>query len=218
MAEEVRAGHTLMAENRLAPSDAESLLPLARAGSGRALGQLLEQHRNYLRLLARLQIGRYLQSKVDADDLVQDAFLEAHRNFGLFRGQSAAEFLAWLRQILAATLANLVRRYVGTKGRDVRLERDIAAGMDQSSRILDGGLVDSQSSPSQRAARSEQAVLLADTLAGLPEDYREVIMLRQLQGLPFAEVAQHMGRSEDSVQKLWVRALASLRRLLGSST
>jgi RNA polymerase sigma-70 factor (ECF subfamily) len=206
-----------MTENSTVRSEPEQLLRLARAGSGRALGQLLEQHGNYLRLLARLQIGRYLQSKVDAEDLVQDTFLEAHRHFPRFRGQTEPEFAAWLRQILAAALANLVRRYIGTKGRDVRLERDIAAGLDQSSRILDQGLVDPRSSPSQQAARSEQAVTLADALAQLPPDYRDVIVLRQLQGLPFAQVAEQMGRSEDSVQKLWIRALANLRRLLGST-
>jgi RNA polymerase sigma-70 factor (ECF subfamily) len=199
-------------------AEPEALLRLARAGSGRALGQLLEHYGHYLSLLARLQIGRYLQSKVDAADLVQDTFLEAHRSFAQFRGQTEAEFAAWLRQILAGTLANVVRRYVGTKGRDVRLERDIAAGLDQSSRVLDLGLVDPQSSPSHQAARREQAVILADALARVADDYREVIVLRQLQGLPFAQVARRMGRSEDSVQKLWVRALASLRRILGSVT
>jgi RNA polymerase sigma-70 factor (ECF subfamily) len=80
---------------------------------------------------------------------------------------------------------------------------------------MDGGLVASYSTPSQHAARREQAVLLADALGKLPDDYREVIILRHLEGLPFAEVAGRMGRSEDSVQKLWVRALANLRRTLG---
>ena len=57
--------------------------------------------------------------------------------------------------------------------------------------------------------------MLADALARLPEDYREVIVLRHLQGLPFAEVAHRMERSVDSVEKLWIRALARLRHLLG---
>ena len=71
-----------------------------------------------------------------------------------------------------------------------------------------------QSSPSQRASRREQAVLLADALGRLPEDYREVIILHHLEGLKFPEVARRMGKTDDSVQKLWVRALASLRRSL----
>jgi RNA polymerase sigma-70 factor (ECF subfamily) len=207
-----------MTDDRAVRPDAEQLLRLARAGSGRALGQLLEVHRNYLRLLARLQIGRYLQSKVDAEDLVQDTFLEAHRNFEQFRGATKSELAAWLRQILAALIANLVRRYVGTKARNVRLERDIAAGIDESSRVLGRAILDDSSSPSQKASHGEQAVLLANALAQLPKDYVDVILLRQLQCLPFADVASRMGRSEDSVQKLWVRALATLRRLLGNPT
>jgi RNA polymerase sigma-70 factor (ECF subfamily) len=71
------------------------------------------------------------------------------------------------------------------------------------------------STPSRHAARREQAVLLAEALERLSEDYREVIVLRHLEGLTFPDVAKRMNRSEDSVQKLWVRSLASLRRSLG---
>jgi RNA polymerase sigma-70 factor (ECF subfamily) len=94
------------------------------------------------------------------------------------------------------------------------LERDLAVELEQSSRDLDAALFAKQSSPSQQAARRERAILLADALARLPDEYREVIVLRHLQGLPFAEVAQRLGRSLDSVDKLWVRALARLRRTL----
>jgi RNA polymerase sigma-70 factor (ECF subfamily) len=72
-----------------------------------------------------------------------------------------------------------------------------------------------QSSPSQRAARREEAIVLANALEQLPEEYREVVVLRQLEELSFPQVAQRMERSVDSVKKLWVRALANLRRLLG---
>src|SRR5438270_6787538 len=96
-----------------APGTAEQLLRLAQAGDRQALGPLLEQYRNYLGLLARVQIGRRLRGKVDDSDLIQETFLEAHRNFGRFRGNSEAELVSWLRQILAANLANLVRRYCG---------------------------------------------------------------------------------------------------------
>ncbi len=91
----------------------------------------------------------------------------------------------------------------------------LATELDQSSQAMDGGLVASQSTPSQHVARREQAVLLADALGRLPAEYREVIVLRHLEALPFAEVAQRMGRSENSAQKLWVRALGSLRNSMG---
>src|SRR5262245_43843769 len=82
----------------------DRLLRPARAGDGGALGLLLEHYRNYLTLLARLHIGRRLRGKVDPADLVQEAFLEAHRHFARFLGTVEAEFIAWLRQILAGQI------------------------------------------------------------------------------------------------------------------
>src|SRR4051794_15781528 len=79
--------------------DPEELLLLARSGSAAARGQLLELYTHYLTLLARLQIGRRLQGKVDAADLVQETFLRAHRDFAQFRGNTEAELLGWLRGI-----------------------------------------------------------------------------------------------------------------------
>ena len=194
--------------------DPQVLLEQARKGNDVALGQLLESYSRYLTLLARVQIGRRLQGKVDAGDVVQEVFLEAHRQFQQFRGTSEGEFIAWLRRILAGQLALVLRKYLGTKGRDVRLERDLAVQLDQSSQVLDGGLVASHSTPSQHVARREQAVILADALGQLPEDYREVIILRHLEGIPFADVAARMGRSVNSVQKLWVRSLAKLKEAM----
>src|SRR5262245_20267382 len=153
----------------------EHLLSQAQTGDVSAMGRLLELHRNYLLLLARVQVGRRLQGKVDAADLVQETFLKAYRDFTDFRGGTEAELVAWLRQILAWTLANQVRHYCGTRRRDVRLERDLAAERDQSSRALGAGLAAVQSTPSQQAARREQAVLLADALNQLPETYRDVL-------------------------------------------
>ena len=190
----------------------QQLLTLARQGEVAALGQLLERHRSYLVVLARIQIGRRLQGKVDASDLVQDTFLEAHRNFEQFQGLKEETLLAWLRQILAGQLAHLVRRYCGTQARDVLLERTIEQELSHSSALLDCGLMDKQDSPSDVVSQREQALLLADALSRLPEDYRETIILRQLEGLSFADVAAKLGRSVDSVQKLWVRALDRLRR------
>jgi RNA polymerase sigma-70 factor (ECF subfamily) len=195
-------------------ADPEQLIRLARLGSGPALGQLLEGYGNYLTLLARLEIGRRLQSKVDALDLVQETFLQAHRSFAQFQGSTEAELVGWLRQILASRLAKLLRHYFGSQRRDVRLERELADQLDLSSRALDQAVPAPHSSPSQQAARREQAVLLADTLKRLAEDYREVIILRQLEGLSFPEVARRMGRTVPSVKNLWIRALGQLRRAL----
>jgi RNA polymerase sigma-70 factor (ECF subfamily) len=195
----------------------EQMIQEARTDADAVLGPLLEVYRNYLRLLARVEIGRRLQGKVDASDLVQETFLEAHRNFARFQGTSEPQLVAWLRQILAAKVANLLRHYLGTQARDIRLEQDLHAGLDNSSRLLGAELMASLSSPSQQAARREQGVLLANALDRLPDDYREVIVLRHLEGLTFPEIAGRMRRSVDSVQKLWLRGLARLRQVFGEA-
>ena len=196
------------------PADPVLLLQQALGGDENARGALLETYRTYLELLARIELGRWLQRKLDASDAVQETFLEAHRHFGSFRGRVEPEFSAWLREILASRVSNLIRHYVGTQGRDIRRERGLQIDLDQSSRALDRGLVALQSTPSQQMAHRELGVLLADALAQLSEDHREVIVLRHFEELPFPEVASRMNRTVDSVQKLWVRGLARLRQLV----
>jgi len=192
-------------------SSPENLLALARSGDRLSLGQLLELYRGYLSLVARLQIGRRLQGKADAADLVQETFLAAHQNWDQFRGTTERELLRWLRRILAARLTDLMRRYLGSQRRDVRLERELAAELEQSSQDLDAGLLAKQDSPSQQVAQREQGLLLADALSRLPEDYREVLILRHMEGLTFPEVAQRLGRTLDAVKSVWTRALDRLR-------
>lgn len=194
-----------------------SLLQQARLGEVEARGALLEAHRQYLELLARLEIGQRLQRKVDTSDVVQETFLEAHRNFGNFRGSDETEFVAWLRAILAARIGHFVRHFAGTQRRDLRREQALDVDLDHSSRAIERGLMSLQSTPSQQVARREQGMLLAEALARLPDDYREVIVLRHLEELTFPEVAERMERSVDSVQKLWVRALSRLRQIMKES-
>jgi RNA polymerase sigma-70 factor (ECF subfamily) len=117
--------------------------------------------------------------------------------------------------MFTANLVDLVRRDCGARRHDVRLERQLGDEVDQSSRDMARVLVAKDSSSSQRAAQREQAVLLADALTALPADYGEVIVLHHLAGLSFPDVARRMGRSLDSVKKLWIRALARLRDALG---
>ena len=180
--------------------------------SGVILGDLLVRYTNYLTLLARVQIGRRLQGKLDPSDIVQETFLQAHSHFANFRGSSEAEFTAWLRRILACVLSNVVQHFLGTRARDPRLEREIEGALGHSSGELGKQLAASDTSPSEAASRREQAVLLADAIGMLPPDYREVILLRFAEGLPFAQVAERMGRTVNSVEKLWLRGIARLRQ------
>ncbi len=190
------------------------LFAALQQGDAAAAGELLLPYRPWLALLARLQLDGQFQSKFDSSDIVQQTLLEACRDLPKFRGQTEAQFLAWLRQVLAHVIAHEVRRYAGAEKRDVAREISLEQSLAQSSRRLGDLLAASGSSPSQQAARHEQEVLLAEVLAQLPEDYREVIILRNLEGLAHEEIARRMGRSAGSVRMLWVRALERMRQEL----
>ncbi|MCU0962784.1 MAG: sigma-70 family RNA polymerase sigma factor [Pirellulaceae bacterium] len=173
----------------------------------------LARYRPWLSLIARMQVGSRLQGKFDTSDVVQQTLMEAWRSAAQFRGSTDAERIAWLRKILAHVLAHHIRQYRGTYKRDLQRERSIERSLAQSSRQLDAVLASAATSPSQQAARQEQQVVLAELLNELPADYREVIILRNLEELPHSEVAQRMGRTEGAVRMLWVRALQELRQL-----
>jgi len=193
------------------------LFETLRQGTAAAAGELLWPYRQWLTLLARLQLDSQLRGKSDASDIVQQTLLEACRGLGRFRGETEAELLAWLRQILAHVIAHEVRRYHGTHRRDAAREVSLEQSLAESSGRLGSLLAASATSPSQQAARHEQEVLLAAALARLPDDYREVIILRNLEGLAHEEVARRMDRSPGAVRMLWVRALARLREELDRS-
>lgn len=193
----------------------EARISRARQGDRDSLGDLLHGYRPYLKLLAGIQIKARLQSKVDPSDVVQEVFLDAHRYFPRFRGDSEGQLVGWLRGILAGTLANVFRRFYGTEARDATLERSIQSDVDASALNLSQALVAEGASPSDQAMWNEQSVLVADALDRLPEHYRTVILLRHGEGCTFPEVAERTGRSLDSVQKLWVRAVTQLRQSFG---
>ena len=175
--------------------------------------QPLEAYRDYLRVLVRLQLGTRLQAKLDASDIVQQAMLQAHASREQFRGSTEGEWLAWLRAILANALAAAARRFdAGT--RDLDRERSLEAELERSSSRLECLLAADQTSPSERAVRSEELVRLAHAMARLPEDQRRVVELHYLKGLPVAETAQRVGRTRAAAVGLLFRGLKQLRELL----
>ena len=197
-----------------AQPDPETLIQHARGGDGRAVGQLLSIYRQYFKLLARLHIDRRMQPKMDASDIVQELLLQAHRAFPRFRGTTEAEWLAWLRRILAHNAANFVRQYRGTGKRQVNREVPLAGGRDSSRPAGAFDPSDGGETPSQQLIRREKELQMADALARLPADCQEVIVLRNLQRLPFDAVARSMGRSRPAVQMLWMRAIQKLQETM----
>src|SRR5579883_2125360 len=192
-------------------SDAERWLPAAQAGSKEALAQMLEACRGYLLLIATQELDPALRAKGGASDLVQETILEAYRDFGRFHG-GEAELLAWLRRLLRNNLANFARRYRDTSKRQMSAEIPLDAGSASTppARTLIGG----DSTPSAHAMANEQAEAVEKALERLPDDYRQVILLRYREEMPFEEISRVMGRSANAVEKLWLRAIERLRHEL----
>ena len=176
-------------------------------------GPALDHFREYLSLLARLQLQPALQGKIDLSGVVQQTLLEAHQAMRQFQEMSADQQCAWLSTALANNLTDEVRK-LGTAMRDVARERSLEAALEQSSARLEAWLAADQSSPSQQAIRNERLLLLAHALAQLPEDQRQAVELHHLRGYPVALVSQEMGRSPGAIGALLVRGLKKLRELL----
>jgi RNA polymerase sigma-70 factor (ECF subfamily) len=174
-------------------------------------GVSLPRYRDYLRALARSRLDPRLWGEVDPSDVVQDALLKAHRAREQFRGRTEEELAAWLRSILYNTLANALRSYNRHKG-GVSLPPQ---GGSASSSAHPGVMpADQRPDPEEVAARNEQLLRLARALARLPDDQRNVLELRHLQGLSLAEICEQTGRSKPSVAGLIFRGVKTLRDLM----
>lgn len=178
------------------------------------LGNLAD-YRPYLAAMARIQIAArpWVAPKLDASDLVQQVLLKAHEARADFRGQSSGEVAAWLRQILSRTLANELRKY-GQAKRDVGAELSVEAELDASSCRLEAWLAADQTSPSQRVINDERANALANALATLPEDQRDVILLKHCHGISLLDCAKRLNRTVPAVAGLLRRGLQELRQRL----
>lgn len=174
------------------------------------------QYQSWLRLHARLQIDAHFRGKFDESDIAQQTMIEAWRSQSNFRGRSEGERQAWLRQILANVLGHEMRRYRGTQKRDLfrerSLEQSLENSMVQSSAALGKIIPADQASPSQIVQSRESERLLADALDRLPAEYREVIVLRNMELMSHEEIAKQMGKTTAAVRMLWLRALKQLKR------
>jgi len=164
-------------------------------------------------MLARAHFDQRLQGKLGASDLVQQTLLEAHQRHEQFRGRSAGEQAAWLRQILAHNLADAVRRF-SREARNLGLEQSLNVALDESSARIEAWVASQGPRPDEQAERGELLLHLAEALDRLPPEQRTVLDLKHLQGRSVAEICQLLGRSEASVAGLLRRGLKSLREVL----
>jgi RNA polymerase sigma-70 factor (ECF subfamily) len=173
-----------------------------------------ERFRPLLLLQARqLGLDPRLRRRFDASDLVQETLLRAHQRREAFRGTTPAELARWLQEILANLAMDQVRRETADK-RDATLEHSLHAAAADSSARLERWLAADQSGPEAAAQRHELLLHLAEALEQLPQEQRDVVILRDLQEMPLAQIAAELGRTEKSVAGLLLRGRRRLRELL----
>lgn len=188
------------------------LVAEAAAGDPHALDQLFARCLPRLRRLIALKAGAALRHG-DLDDLVQEAYLEATRQFGDYTYQGPDSFFRWLATVALHRLANLQRMAAAQK-RDRRLERPL---QDDASSLLPGGVHPAAVGPGPGTVSvgAEAQARLEQALATLSDDDREVITLARVQGLPLQEIAERIGRTKNAVALLLSRALRKLKAAMG---
>lgn len=193
-----------------APPSWRDLLERARAGSGDAVGEILEPLRPHLLAAAHERLDDDLRPKTGPSDLVQESLARACAHFGEFRGETPAELAAWLLQILHNCLANLRRDYRTAKR---ELSREFPL---EDSEVSNGTLQAPGDSPSAQALRQEAQQALHRAMEQLPASHREVLLLRNRDELSFEEIGRVMNRSADATRMLYGRAVEALARQLRS--
>jgi RNA polymerase sigma-70 factor (ECF subfamily) len=187
------------------------LLHAAKEGDDSAIGELLQQCRGYLLLIASQESDKRLQAKIGSSDIVQETLLTAHQNFGQFHGSTKQELLAWLRKIVINDVYEAGRTFKKTKKRSLEREQQI-----NRSSSCGPVLVDQNCTPKTNAIATEEAERLYSAISQLPKDYQQVIKLRNWQQQSFAAVGDEIGRSPEAARKLWTRAILRLEEILDS--
>ncbi len=185
-------------------------LQQARGGDANALGQLLDQFRPYLKLMAQRAMDGRLAGRIDSSDVVQQTYLSAVRKFDEFNGEDADALAGWLRLIHERNLIDTARKHLEAEKRAVGREETLI----EAEPLADVELT----SPSQRLMQGESAVRLARALAFLPHDQAEAVRLRHLDGWPLEKIAERMDRSKRAVAGLLHRGLENLRDNLATGS
>ncbi len=183
------------------PDDASSA-----GGGDAARGTRLEEYSGYLYCLVRQSFPAHLATKVECNDIVQEVLLKVLESDPEFSGRSAPERLSFLRKTCKSVLMDLIRRFDSGKRRAA-----LDQSLDDSAARLEQWLAAVQSSPSERASKHEQLLLLARAVAELPENQRRAVELHHLMGRSLAETAATIGNTVDATAGLLRRGLASLR-------
>lgn len=186
--------------------------------SQETLEALFAAHRERLCRMVQLRMDQRVQGRVDASDVIQEAFVEAAQRFDEYRAQPAVSPFVWLRFLTGQKLVQIQRRHLGVKARSVQREVRQGAGPDATSAVLAAQLVGQLTSPSDAVSREEQRLRVQQALDDLDVIDREVLALRHFEQLSNAEAAEVLEIAPEAAYKRYIRALRRLKRLLSSES
>lgn len=189
-----------------------------RGGDRQALAALFEQHRERLRRMVELRLDPRLRARLDASDVVQEAFLDVARDLDSYLANPNLPPLLWLRLHVGRRLTTLHRQHLGTRMRNAGLEISLYQGAvpEASSAALASMLLGRHTSPTQAAQRAERMLRVQEALNSLDPIDREVLALRHFEQLGRADAAQVLGISQETGAKRYFRALKRLKDVLAT--
>jgi RNA polymerase sigma-70 factor (ECF subfamily) len=198
---------------------ADDLLSRARAGDSRALADLFDLYKARLRYMVRLRLDRRLAGRLDASDVLQEAYLEADRRFADYLRDPSIPVFLWLRLVTGQKLTDLHRHHLGAKMRDAGMEVSLHRGaLPQASSVsLAELLLGRLTSPTRAARRAEMQLRLQEVLNRMDPIDREVLVLRHFEELSNAEVAEALGLQKTATSNRYIRALKRLNRAMTDS-
>lgn len=185
-------------------------------GDEAALAQLFSLYRERLWRIVNFRLDRRLQGRVDPDDVLQEAYMNAVQRMDRFLYDHPRSFLIWIRMIVTQTLVDVHRRHIGTQKRDASRDVSIQGRWSPAltSYSLSFHLLGHLTSPSQAALRTELSEQIDLALSGMSDIDREVLALRHFEELSNLETAQLLGLSEQAASLRYIRAISRLRNVL----
>jgi RNA polymerase sigma-70 factor (ECF subfamily) len=194
----------------------DDLVERARTGDRDALNEIFAKYRDRLRRMVEMRLDWKLQARIDASDIIQDAYLEVASRFDEYLRNPKLPLFLWLRLVVGEQLINLHRHHLGVQMRNPRREVALHLGAlpEASSAALAAQLLGKQTSPSEAAIRAERMLRVQEALNCLEPIDREILSLRHFEQLSRAEAAQVLGIAEATAAKRHVRALARLKQAL----
>jgi RNA polymerase sigma-70 factor (ECF subfamily) len=200
------------------PNEDAELLARAQAGDTTAVEAIFALHRDRLRRMVELRLDQRVQGRIDASDVVQDAYVDILTRLPEFLREPHLPLFLWLRFVVGDRLMKVHRHHLGAQMRDARLEVSLYRGAlpAASSAALAAQLLGKHTSPTQAATRAERLLRLQEALNTLDPMDREVLSLRHFEDLTLVETAQVLEISEAAAAKRYIRALKRLKEILAS--